>query len=152
MGNIDKNGAAISNNSNAVAEATKCTAVDWSYSCCTSANSCSFGKGDCDSSDHSTCSGDLRCGTDNCLRDFGFGDSGADCCYLETVSFDAWRESDFDASDWTKITYENVRQSTNYQAMDKGTGVFTAPLAGTYQLFIDSDRMIHFTGVLITPK
>jgi len=95
--------------------------------------------------------------------------------------------------------------------MDKGTGVFTAPLAGTYQFFIqvwktsdtegrvkivvdgttvswigdfeepkgatitgtaiiemqlgqkvwaetkyrlfsDSDRMIHFTGVLITPK
>merc|ERR1712194_397187 len=59
---IDKNGAAISKNSNVVAKATKCTAVDWSYSCCTSANPCSFGKGDCDSSDHSTCSGDLRCG------------------------------------------------------------------------------------------
>ena len=91
LNKISNNVAAISNNSNNVAEATKCTAVDWSYSCCTSANPCSFGKGDCDSGDHSTCSGYLRCGTDNCLRDFGFGASDADCCSLETVWFDAVR-------------------------------------------------------------
>merc|ERR1712008_538222 len=54
-----------------------------------------------------------------------------------SVWFDAVRTSSFDASNnWTTITYENVRQSTNYQAMNKGTGVFTAPLAGTYQFFI----------------
>jgi len=54
-----------------------------------------------------------------------------------TIWFDAIRESNVDASStWTKITYTNVRQSTNYQAMNKGTGVFTAPLAGTYQFFI----------------
>merc|ERR1711935_1048419 len=51
--------------------------------------------------------------------------------------FDAVRESSVSASgSWTTITYEKVRQSTNYQAMNKGTGVFTAPLAGTYQFFI----------------
>jgi len=56
-----------------------------------------------------------------------------------SVWFDAIRESNFDAFQfWTKITYDNVRQSTNYQAMNKGTGVFTAPLAGTYQFIIQA--------------
>ena len=59
--------------------------------------------------------------------------------------FDAFRESNFDAFQfWTKITYDNVRQSTNYQAMNKGTGVFTAPLAGTYQFFIQVWKVSHF--------
>ena len=59
-------------------EATKCTADNWSYGCCTSANPCSFGEGDCNSNDE--CGGTLICGSNNCLNDFGFGDSGLDCC------------------------------------------------------------------------
>ena len=44
----------------------------------------------------------------------------------------------------TKITYQKIRQSTNYQAMNKGTGVFTAPLAGTYQFFLQVYKVSHF--------
>ena len=93
-GAISSNAAGVSNNAGAIssnkadissieddmAEATKCTSEFWSYGCCTSANPCSFGKGDCDSGDDSSCSGDLICGTDNCLKDFGFGNSDSDCC------------------------------------------------------------------------
>ena len=57
---------------------TRCTADNWSYGCCTSANPCSFGEGDCNSNDE--CGGTLICGSNNCLNDFGFGDSGLDCC------------------------------------------------------------------------
>ena len=77
---ISSNKADISSIEDDVAEATKCTSEFWSYSCCTSANPCSFGKGDCDSGDDSSCSGDLICGSDNCLKDFGFGNSDSDCC------------------------------------------------------------------------
>jgi len=64
-----------------------------------------------------------------------------------SVWFDAWRTSSFSASNtcngngdgqctWTTITYQNVRESSNSGAMDIGTGMFTAPLAGTYQFII----------------
>ena len=75
---ISSNDAEISIISNDVAEATRCTAADWSYSCCTSAKPCSLGQGDCNSNDE--CGGTLTCGSNNCLNDFGFGDSGLDCC------------------------------------------------------------------------
>ena len=82
--NIANNALGISNNaadivsiSNDVAIATRCTATNWDYSCCTSANPCGIGQGDCDSD--AECSGDLKCGSNNCV---GFGDSGADCCIL----------------------------------------------------------------------
>jgi len=64
-----------------------------------------------------------------------------------TLWFDAFRESSFDASgNYKTITYEYVSQSTNYQAMDKDTGVFTAPLAGTYQFFIQATKNGGGTG------
>ena len=55
---------------------TRCTAINWYYNCCTSANPCGIGQGDCDSDDG--CFGDLKCGTNNCV---GFGHP-ADCCML----------------------------------------------------------------------
>ena len=79
---ISSNDAEILSISNDLAEAAKCTSVNWSYDCCTSANPCSIGQGDCNSADHTTCSGDLKCGVNNCLSEFGFGDSSADCCIL----------------------------------------------------------------------
>ena len=93
---ISSNDAEILSISNDVAEATRCTAVDWSgsYGCCTSANPCRFGHGDCDENDDSTCFGDLTCGVNNCLKDFGFGDSSADCCINDAhkvVWFEAYR-------------------------------------------------------------
>ena len=100
--NIASNSAAISSNdgdilsiSNDVAAATRCTGIlTYDGSCCTAANPCGPNQGDCDNDDE--CSGDLRCGTNNCLRDVGYlFDSGADCCYLETVWFDAYRYGHF---------------------------------------------------------
>jgi hypothetical protein len=44
-----------------------------------------IGEGDCNSGDHTTCSGDLKCGVNNCLSEFGFGDSSADCCILTGI-------------------------------------------------------------------
>jgi len=76
--NISTLKAEIFNISTDLAEATRCTAVDWSWNCCTTANPCSLGKGDCNSD--SECGGDLICGVDNCQRDFGFGHINADCC------------------------------------------------------------------------
>ena len=67
-----------------MAEATRCTAADWSYSCCTSANPCGLGQGDCNSNDE--CGGTLTCGSNNCLNDFGFGDSGLDCCINDNAA------------------------------------------------------------------
>jgi len=74
-----------------------------------------------------------------------------------SVWFDAWRESNFEASSLTTITYTNVRES-NSGAMDIGTGVFTAPLAGTYQFILQVDKptgvvgvvFINFDGTLIS--
>jgi hypothetical protein len=66
-----------------------------------------------------------------------------------SVWFDAVRETIFEASgNYKTITYENVRQSTNYQAMDKDTGVFTAPLAGTYQFFIQAEKYDNVLGAV----
>ena len=48
-------------------------------SCCTDTKSCGLGQGDCDSDDE--CLGNLRCGTNNCESDFGFGGPRSDCCY-----------------------------------------------------------------------
>ena len=74
------NDADISSISTDLAEATRCTAADLSWDCCTTSNPCGFGQGDCDSSNDYTCGGNLVCGTDNCWSDFGFGASTADCC------------------------------------------------------------------------
>ena len=50
-----------------------------------------------------------------------------------------------EASDFIKITYSYVRESAEYPgAMDAGTGVFTAPLAGTYQFIIQAYKVSHF--------
>ena len=60
------------------------------------------------------------------------------------ILFDAFRISGFSASgSWTKITYSYVNES-NAGAMDVGTGVFTAPLAGTYQFIIQATEVSHF--------
>ena len=61
--------------------------MDWNdinnWACCSRDNPCSVGGGDCDS--HSECKGSLRCGVNNCWRDFsGNGanwDRTVDCCY-----------------------------------------------------------------------
>jgi len=84
---VANNAAAIVSISDDLAEATRCTAVDWSgsYDCCTSANPCSIGQGDCNENDHTTCSGDLKCGVNNCYSEFGFGDGHADCCILTGI-------------------------------------------------------------------
>merc|ERR1712190_506745 len=47
------------------------------WSCCSSSNQCGVGEGDCDND--SDCSGNLKCGTNNCDPSKGFG-SGYDCC------------------------------------------------------------------------
>ena len=46
--------------------------------CCTTSNTCKIGEGDCDSD--SECTGNLVCGTDNCLSIFGHSPSDFDCC------------------------------------------------------------------------
>ena len=46
--------------------------------CCTTSNTCEIGEGDCDSD--SECTGNLVCGTDNCLSIFGHSPSDFDCC------------------------------------------------------------------------
>ena len=75
---IDHNYVKIHLIADHVDNATRCTAINWYYTCCTSANPCGIGQGDCDSDDG--CYGDLKCGSNNCI---GFvGDSGASCCML----------------------------------------------------------------------
>ena len=63
---------------------TRCTAINWYYNCCTSANPCGLNQGDCDSDDE--CSGDLSCGLDNCV---GFGVTDADCCMVVGIAANA---------------------------------------------------------------
>merc|ERR1712110_779379 len=48
------------------------------WSCCSSSNQCGVGEGDCDYD--IDCSGNLKCGTNNCDTSKGFG-SGYDCCF-----------------------------------------------------------------------
>ena len=57
---------------------SKCDATFDDDHCCTADKPCGVGEGDCDSDDQ--CSGDLKCGTDNCGT--GFGDLW-DCCQAE---------------------------------------------------------------------
>ena len=58
-----------------------------------------------------------------------------------SVWFDAVRKSSVEPSGWTTITYDNVEESSSYSgAMDKDTGVFTAPFAGTYQFIIQAEK------------
>merc|ERR1711971_60185 len=64
------------------------------------------------------------------LLDLETGESGSG-----SVWFDAVRTSSLTPSGWTKITYSYVRES-KAGTMDIGTGVFTAQLAGTYQLMV----------------
>ena len=64
VSNILENTAHLSN-------AIKCSATNWGYGCCTTYDPCTLNQGDCNSDDE--CYGDLKCGTDNCLR---FNDSG----------------------------------------------------------------------------
>jgi len=58
------------------------------WSCCTDANPCSNGGGDCDRDSH--CKGELKCGRNNCRKDFTSDGSnwgrGADCCYSDHVA------------------------------------------------------------------
>ena len=49
-----------------------------SSECCTTSNTCEIGEGDCDSD--SECTGNLVCGTDNCLSVFGHSPPDFDCC------------------------------------------------------------------------
>ena len=49
---------------------TGCNDPSGGWSCCTSANQCGIGEGDCDTD--SECSGNLKCGTDNCDTTLGF--------------------------------------------------------------------------------
>ncbi|XP_023346081.1 fibrillin-1 [Eurytemora carolleeae] len=46
--------------------------------CCTTANPCDYGKGDCDSDAH--CKGSLRCKRQNCRDFFSGAGPGSDCC------------------------------------------------------------------------
>merc|ERR1719317_208541 len=55
-------------------------------SCCTAANPCGLGEGDCDRDDQ--CSGDLTCGIDNCDRkSMPSFDSTDDCCQRPAEEF-----------------------------------------------------------------
>ena len=51
-----------------------CNPANSDWECCTSANKCDVGQGDCDNDSH--CSGNLVCGSNNCAD----GESGLDCC------------------------------------------------------------------------
>jgi len=55
-----------------------CDGDGYDWNCCSAANPCSSGQGDCDSD--ADCSGDLVCGVDNC-KDFNTdAQAEADCC------------------------------------------------------------------------
>jgi len=58
--------------------ASGCHDYDGSWDCCTYANQCSKGEGDCDWDYH--CKGSMKCGSNNCHKSLGYP-SWADCCY-----------------------------------------------------------------------
>ena len=60
---------------------TKCDATIGDDNCCKPDKLCGVGEGDCDTDDD--CSGDLKCGTDNCGTGFP---SEFDCCQAEPGS------------------------------------------------------------------
>ena len=58
---------------------SNCDPETWSgydSECCSAANPCGIGQGDCDEDDE--CYGDLQCGNNNCGD--AFENSNADCC------------------------------------------------------------------------
>lgn len=61
-------------------EARVCDANDRDRrSCCKDTKSCDVGQGDCDT--HDECLDGLKCGRNNCLRDFKWGGTSTDCCF-----------------------------------------------------------------------
>ena len=66
-----------------IGSATKCDGIPPSESdCCSSLNLCGVGKGDCDTD--SDCKDNLKCGINNCQKDFSVNGSDwnwyDDCC------------------------------------------------------------------------
>lgn len=64
---------------------------DFSYNCCVEGGDCGEGEGDCDN--HGECSGNLRCGKDNCrYMNPGEGKfpNDADCCYQPCRGEPGW--------------------------------------------------------------
>ena len=90
FGLTNDNAAAIRNITVELEIVTRCTATNWVTDCCTSANPCGLDQGDCDTNDHSTCSGDLKCGFNSCI-DFCTNTSAlcfgqaVDCCILHGI-------------------------------------------------------------------
>ena len=68
---IKENKDDIQTNPANLAKATRCSAINWGYGCCTPDEPCTINQGGCESDED--CHGDLKCGTDNCK---GFNDSG----------------------------------------------------------------------------
>jgi len=68
-----------------------------------------------------------------------------------SVWFDAWSTSSIDTSyTWKTITYTDVRESSsNSGAINSGTGMFTAPMAGTYQFIIQVTKVGVYSEVRI---
>jgi len=65
-----------------------------------------------------------------------------------SVWFDAYNIYSVEASgNYAIITYSNRREASSYSgAIDIGTGVFTAPLAGTYQFIIQAMKDPYVRG------
>merc|ERR1712018_299385 len=55
-----------------------CAGAITDMNCCNETSRCGYSSGDCDVDDH--CSGDLRCGLDNCQMFRSWADPKADCC------------------------------------------------------------------------
>ena len=56
-----------------------------------------------------------------------------------------YRNSNFDTSNWKTIRYTDARRSSSFpNAMNKYTGVFTAPLTGNYQFILQAHKVSLF--------
>ena len=73
----------------------------------------------------------------NCLKQLSSGQLNAPRIY-----FNAWRTSLF-GSTKNIVTYEDVSECDEFSSMSKSTGIFTAPVDGT---FFFSFHMLHSTG------